>query len=340
MMKEQERRKRIHMAKKFSYSKLNTYDSCGFKYYLSYVLGNFISGESIAIDLGVLIHYVEESIFNSLKEGEEVDYDHWKEFLQNADIPKKSKFDTDGGIFGLNILKEKYKEDYYKTDNNGQSYYTKMLDYTSSGMYRLETYLKENPTLKPFAAEKFFSFTYRDQVFSGYIDRIFYDTATDEYIIEDIKTKGKPFKDEELVTPLQFVIYMKGLNECLEIPLEKMKCAYDLPILGIKQKAGTPGFFQRGMRKIDSLFDKIEIEDFTPHASPLCAWCQYSSSNPGVTEEGKYLCPYHSLWSRENKTREVSHKWRGVDFVAEDQADEKAKCEAQIVKEEEIDFDL
>lgn len=328
------------MVKKFSYSKLNTYDSCGFKYYLSYVLGHFISGESIAIDLGVLIHYVEESIFNSLKNGEQVDYDHWKEFLQNANIPKKNKFDSEGGIFGLNIIKEKYRDDYYQTDANGHSYYTKMLDYLSSGIYRLEEYLKNNPTLRPFAAEKFFSFTYRDQVFSGYIDRIFYDTATDEYIIEDIKTKGKPFKDDELITPLQFVIYMKGLNECLDIPLDKIKCAYDLPILGIKQKAGTPGFFQRGMRKIDSLFDKIEQEQYTPSPSPLCAWCAYSSSNPAVTEEGKYLCPYHSLWSRENKTREVSHKWRGVEFVKEDQADEKARGEAKTSGEIEIDFDL
>lgn len=328
------------MAKKFSYSKLNTYDSCGFKYYLSYVLGNFISGESIAIDLGVLIHYIEETIFNSLKNEEKVDYEYLKDFLQNANIPKKNKFDTDGGIFGLNIIKEKYKEDYYKTDMNGQSYYTKMLDYASRGIYRLEEYLKANPNLKPFAAEKFFSFTYREQVFSGYIDRIFYDTTTNEYIIEDIKTKGKPFKDDELVTPLQFVIYMKGLNECLDIPLEKMKCVYDLPMVGIKQKAGTPGFFQRGMKKINNLFDKIESKDFAPSATPLCAWCQYSSSNPAVTEEGKYLCPYHSLWSRENKTHAVSHKWRGIEFVEEDQADEKSKGEAKASKEKEIDFDL
>lgn len=37
------------MAEKFSYSKLNTFESCGWKYKLQYVDGHYISADSLAI---------------------------------------------------------------------------------------------------------------------------------------------------------------------------------------------------------------------------------------------------------------------------------------------------
>lgn len=298
---------------KFSYSKINTYDSCSWKYYLSYKQGIFLFTDSLASELGTTVHKVEQLMFDDLKAGKQIDYDYYKEYLKNIKIDKKDKFDTEGGIYGLNILKEKYKEDFYKVDDNGNSYYKTMLDYLSTGIYRLENYLKANPDLEPFKAEKFFSIEYKGCTLSGFIDRIFYNKATGEYIVEDIKTKNKPFKDTELITPMQFVIYSHALNQSLDIPLDKIKCVYDLPMVGIRQEAGTKGFVARGLKKLDKLFDGINAENWQPNPSPLCYWCPYSPTNPDQPEGGKNLCPYYSLWTRTSKTHDVANKWEGME---------------------------
>jgi len=300
-------------AKKISYSKANTYDSCGWKYYLTYEENHFVFEDSIASELGTTLHFCEETMFNMLKETGSVDYEKIKDIFQNVNIPKKDKYDVNGGIFGINILKEKYKTDFYQTDNLGRSYYSKTLDYLTSGMYRLEDYLKANPDITLFDVEKHFSFEYKGYILSGYIDRIFYDKKNDKYIIEDIKTKDKLFKDDELTTPLQFVIYCMGLNTCLDIPYEKMECYYNLPFVNATQKAGTKGFIKRGFTKLDKIIENIENKNWEPSPSPLCYWCQYSMLNPNQPEDAKNLCPYFSLWTPDDKNHAVENKWEGMD---------------------------
>ena len=47
---------------KFSYSKLEIYESCSWRYKLIYEDKNFIKIPSIATDFGTLIHFIEESL--------------------------------------------------------------------------------------------------------------------------------------------------------------------------------------------------------------------------------------------------------------------------------------
>lgn len=133
---------------------------------------------------------------------------------------------------------------------------------------------------------------------SGFIDRILFNPKTGEYLVEDLKTKDHPFREEDLVTPLQFVIYTKALSESLNIPVEKIKCQYNLPFCDLIQPAGTPGFVDRGTKKINQIFEKINNHDWTPKPSPLCYWCNFSDTNPSQPKEGKNLCPYYSLWTK------------------------------------------
>ena len=328
---------------KFSYSKLNTYDSCGWKYYLTYKLNKFIFSDNLASELGTLLHKVEQDMFNTLKKGEKIDYDKIKDFFYNANIPKRDKYDTDGGIYGINILKEKYKEDYYETDNMGQSYDTKITKYLETGIYRLEDFLNDNHNIVPFEAEKFFSFSYNGYTLSGYIDRIFYDKERDKYLIEDIKTKGKPFKDDELTTPLQLVIYSLALNECLDINLDQIECFYDLPFLNLKQPAGTPGFVKRGKNKLDKIFSGINDENWEPHPSPLCHFCSYCVTNEEAPEEGKLLCPYFCKWTRENRTFATENKWKGLDShekIMEKFLAKYGDIKVEKTPDDEFDFDF
>ncbi len=327
-------------APKMSYSKANTYEQCPWKYYLTYVLGNYFFTDNIASEFGTLVHFIEQTIFNTIKEGKEIDYEKMKEDFQNINIPKKDKWDTEGGIFGINILKEKYKKDFYEPDSMGQSFYSRSLDYMAIGMYRLEKYLKDNPQLTPFAAEKYFSITLDGYVFSGHIDRIFYDTSSDTYIIEDIKTKTKSFKDNELTTPLQFLIYCVGLHESLEIEYENMSCKYDLPFLNMKQDAGTKGFIKRGLTKMHKILESINQHMWEPSPSPLCYYCSYCNQNPNQPEGAENLCPYYCQWTPDDKTLEVVYKWEGMDNHSQVLERFKSNYGKNIKITDEFDFEF
>lgn len=297
---------------KASYSKINTYNGCGWRYYLTYEQNYFFFGESLSADFGALVHYFEQKIFETLKKGKPVDYESIREEFKTINIPKKDKFDTEGGIYGTNILLKKYGQEYYETDDLGDSYSSRAEKYLNIGMYRLEDYLKENPDLYPWAAEFYFSVLFEGYCFSGHIDRIFYNEKTDKYIIEDIKTKSKPFKDKELVTPLQFAIYCMGMKEGLDIPYEKISCRYDLPFLNIKQDA-EKGFVSRGIEKLKKILNGIKEKDWTPHPSALCYYCPYCNINPDQPEGAEDLCPYYSLWTPEKASQDVASDWEGFD---------------------------
>lgn len=322
---------------KYSYSKINTYDSCGWRYYLTYKQGHYIFTKNINTEFGTLVHYIEQQIGEALKAHKPVDYDKLKKDFYELNIPKTSKYDTTGDIFGINVIKQHFPEDFFKTDELGHSYATKAEDYLNFGIYRLENWLKDNPDYEVYGLEKFFSITFEGEILSGFIDRILYNKKENTYIIEDIKTKDKPFKDDDLVTPLQFVIYDLALRSIIDDDKAEIKCAYDLPICNMKQDAGTKGFLRRGKEKLQKLFTGINEEDFTPRPTPLCAWCVFSPTNPTQPEAGKNLCPYYSLWTQTNKTHKVAHAWKGME------AHEKLLKELQennIKTEIGIDFDF
>ena len=60
-----------------------------------------------------------------------------------------------------------FPEDFFKTNELGQSYATKAQDFAEFGMYRLENWLKAHPDYEVYDLEKFFSFTFEGEVLSG-----------------------------------------------------------------------------------------------------------------------------------------------------------------------------
>lgn len=299
--------------KKNSYSSINTFEQCPFKFFLQYVEGHYISVDSLASDFGTLCHHILESIGLDLKFGRKIDYEKYKKEFAEVNIPKKDAFDRKGGIYGINVLKKKYTREFFEADSNGQSFQTKALDFMNRGIYSLENYMKSHPDWRVWGCEHYFDVTFDNHRFGGYIDRILFNEKTGEYLVEDIKTKGHPFKDDELVTPLQFVVYVKALAEVTGVPESKIHCAYDLPICDMRQDAGTKGFVKRGVDKINKIFAQIENKDFKPNPSPLCWWCQFNHGNPNIPEAAKGLCPYYSLWRPDSKTYDVANIWEGME---------------------------
>ena len=299
---------------RFSYSKLNQYITCPFAYYNKYVKGMFYDKPTVATEFGVLVHKIEEMITNTLLRGESVDYDFLKNFFVTADIPKTSPYDRDGGVYGTEVLKKRYSKDWLSFDNKtGKSYAAKASEYLATGIYRQEKFLKAHPELELVGAEIEFKYVYRDYLFYGFIDRLFrYKEDHKHFVVHDIKTKDKPFADKELVTPLQFVVYSEAIKEQYGADVI-VECVYDLPIANIQQNGGTKGFVARGIKKINSVIDAIEAEDFTPCPSALCYWCAYSNTNPAQPPEAKNTCPYYSLWNPKSKNYSVKFAWEGMD---------------------------
>ena len=294
----------------YSYTRLDKYTECGYRYKLVYEDKNYISETGIAAAIGTLVHYIEETIANCIIEGKPIDYEALRKEFYNVNIPEK---EPEYDLYGIKAIQEKFQAEFFELDADGSSYFTKCEQYRESGIYRLERYLKQHPNLRLVAVEKEFTVEYKGHIIHGYIDRIMFDNDTQEYVIEDIKTKGKPFRDDKLKTPLQFVVYSLAVRQMYGLLDYPTRFYYDLPFCDIRQEAGTKGVMNRGFKKMDSIFAGIEAKEFKPGPSPLCHWCEFSPTNPNQPEKGRGLCPYYSLWSPDgsHKAWECAHRWAG-----------------------------
>lgn len=290
---------------KYSYSRLDCLDQCGFRYYLKYILGNFSKTGSVALEFGTAIHKVEEEIGNYIKDGLQIPYDS---LLKNF-------IDT------CVKIENRYPEDFRTPDKTGRTYAEKINFYVNTGVYRLENYMKDNPDLEILGCEIPFTFNFNGEyLFRGSIDRALRNKKTGQYIVQDIKSFGVPLKDngpgnrdEHLVTPLQFVTYCIAMSELYPVDPTTIRCQYDLPLCDKLQDAGTKGYIGRGRGKLTKLFSRIKEEDWTCKPSPLCRWCEFSRLNPDADLQIKFLCPYHMNWTREHHDFSKENEWTGIE---------------------------
>ena len=288
------------MAERFSYSKIDVYSQCGFKYRLRYVDKHFVNTDGVATELGSAIHETEESIANAIKAGNSIDY-----------IALKNKL-----ILKMIELEHKYKKDWFNQDKSNRTYRDKVYGYLQSGIYRLERFMLANGHLQIVDTEKEFEFTLpgTETVFHGFIDRILYNTKTNKYIVQDIKTYAVPVEKKNLKVPLQFVVYSYAMQNLYGITAADLEYSYDLPFCDIIQSAGEEDFEETGRQELVNLLASIQDNEFKPNPTPLCHWCEYCPTNPNQPAEGKNLCPYHSLWTKENRTKDIAARWAGPEF--------------------------
>ena len=287
------------MGERFSYSKIDTYSQCGFRYKLRYVDKHFVDTGGLATELGTVIHETEEAIANAIKAGESINYIALKNNL----------------ILKAMELEYKYKESFSQEDKSGRTCKEKIYEYLTSGIYRLDNFLMANGHLKVVDTEKEFEFILpgTDVTFHGFIDRILYNTRTDKYIVQDIKTYAVPVEKKNLAVPLQFVVYTHAMKGLYGVEMDNIECQYDLPFCNLTQDAGNESFMHDGTQKLQNLLTAINEQDFAPKPTPLCHWCEFCPTNPNQSPEAKNLCPYHSLWTRENKTQQVASHWAGLE---------------------------
>lgn len=286
------------MSEKFSYSKLDCYNGCPFRFYLNYELQNFAYSESIATEFGSAIHATEEKIAHMILNNEPIDY-----------IKLKNDF-----ILKIASLEQKYPKTFFEKDKSNQNYREKTYVYLDEGIYRLEKFMKAHPSYEIIGIEQKFNFIFdSEHSFNGAIDRVFRDTKTNRYIIQDIKSYSVPIKHDDLTTPLQMVVYTMAAKELWGCSYDQVSCQYDLPLCNLIQDGGTAGYMARGIKKINSLFEKIKNKDFEPSPSPLCNWCSYCRTNEDAQDKFKYLCPYHMRWTRDIKDFSKENDWSNLE---------------------------
>lgn len=291
---------------RYSYSKISTYKQCKFKFKLKYLDKNFLYSANIATDFGSLVHSIEEGIALAIQANAAIDYTA----LKNRFIIESRK------------LALKYPEEFFTRDKSGKTYQEKVYFYLESAIYRLERFLKQNPTLKIIGVEQHFEYNY-DNVhsFNGSIDRAFLDTTTNEILIQDIKTWSVPAQKSELKAPLQFAIYMMAAEQLWNIPVAKIRCEYDLPLCDITQQAQLITIVEECRPKINKLFNGIHTNDFKPSATALCHWCEYNPlTNPAILEtKPEAVCPYFSTWQKSgDNVKDTFMSWQNLESVPVD----------------------
>ena len=291
---------------RFSYSKISCYGQCKFKYKIKYEDRNFIYNATIATDFGTLIHETEESIAKAIQEGNSINY-----------IALKNRF-----IIESRKLAIKYPNEFFAQDKSGRTYQEKTYLYLDSAIYRLERFMCQHPELRIIGIEQKFEFDYDGiHSFNGSIDRAFQNIETGEIIIQDIKSWAVPAQPSELKAPLQFTVYTMAAEKLWNVPYDKIRCEYDLPLCDLAQPATSANIVEDGKKELDKLFKGIGDQNFKPTVTALCHWCEYNPlANPDlINTHPNAVCPYFSLWQKSgDNVRDVMISWQGLENVAVD----------------------
>lgn len=283
------------------------------KYYLKYVLGNYVSSDAIHLDLGSILHKGLEIKYRNVIDNIETDYEELIQMLMDG-IAEETEKDKGNLIIGLNSIQEKYGVEAFSEVNkkSNLSYNDKL---TTFFKYLREDEIESD--WRPLAVEQDFEFVYQDRcVLNGFIDRIDINDKGELRVV-DYKSSNKPFEHKDLTTPLQMFIYALACEELFDKrPIEYQ---YDMILLGEKQLACTKGYYNRGVKKLNKILDSIDEASgngkWEPKATPLCYWCDYSKTNPSAPFYTSDLCEYYSLWEPHNKTFEKNKEYnvKGVE---------------------------
>lgn len=269
----------------FSYSKLDVYKKCPYRYKEQYIDGNREDISSLAMDLGTLCHYVLEQKGRQKVSGKNIDYNLLEKILQDGIIPESanpSGSKPQDKILGLTELRAKYYDDYIIPDKFGVYYDDKIITFKKVLHEEMEESLW---TAIDF--EKSFEIVYDNKFrLHGFIDRIDQKAEGGLRVI-DYKTSKAPFPDKDLPTSMQFGIYALACYAIYGKVPEEFQ--YRFILIDKAQNALTKGWEKRLDKLLSGLFSKIENDKFTKIyktcPSPLCYWCDYSMSNPN---KGKY----------------------------------------------------
>lgn len=286
-----------------SYSKESNFDNCPLNHKLKYVDKNFSRKSSLPMEIGSILHKSLELKGRMIMDGKDVDYDYLKNITEEGYLETDEK--SDNHILGIKDLKKKYFEDFFTADSkSGMNYLEKMKIFYD----RVLPTRIEDEIWTPIAVEQKFEFVYDNRVIlHGFIDRV--DKNEEGQLrITDYKSSKAVFRDEDIKTPMQHVIYDLACIHLYGQPATDH--VYDFILIDAVQGANegvcSKGYLNRGIKKLDKVLNQMDemsrTGNYPPKPSPLCYWCPYHSTSPNADPKYAGLCQYHSLWTPERKT--------------------------------------
>ncbi len=296
---------------KYSHSKLELFKNCNYAYKMKYIDNVTKDVDSLSLELGSIVHKVLELKGLSKIKGQRVDYEYLYKILYNG-FPEEN-------ILGIKDIKLKYADEWEEMDIKSNLNYDEKIEIFKQSVLTNEM---EDEEWEVYAVEKYFEFLYLGKYrIIGYIDRI--DVKRDskgnifDIRVVDYKTSKKVFDDNHNKTPQQFIIY--GLAIYLMFGILPSEYIYNFVLINKKQLACTKGYIKRGIKKINKIFEEIEIamdnDTYKPNPTPLCWWCSYRHHSyvEEIDEDSDNMCQYYSLWTPYNKTFLVNKQWNETD---------------------------
>ncbi|MFC1608569.1 RecB family exonuclease [Patescibacteria group bacterium] len=236
---------------RISYSALNTYKTCPFKYKLQNI-DRIKEPKSKEAVFGTLIH----STLNFI---------HKPAILSPTMEQAMEHFSTN---WNADVFEEEMEE----------------RAAFSQGVEMIRRYYNDNDISKAnvVALESHFAIPLENHVISGIIDRI--DRTEDGYEIIDYKTAKKMPSQDMIDNDLQLSVYLKAF---LSRYPEEAKNISKIKVSLYFVKHGAKLTSTRTFEQLDDLeqefldvISKIESEKFEPVINPLCDWCGYQKYCP------------------------------------------------------------
>lgn len=207
---------------KISYSQYSLWANCPHAWKLKYVDGHRFDDSTIHTIFGTAMHEV-------IQEWLDILYNKSETFASSLDLSDNLKVKL------MNLFKESTKE-----DANGNKIFLcdkkDLTDFYTQGCLILDYILQNRKKIFPTQATKLFgieheiSFEVKKNVFfTGFVDVITHNTATDKYTIYDLKTSKSGWSEYQKSDPIklqQVLLYKKFLSETLNIPPDNISTEY------------------------------------------------------------------------------------------------------------------
>ena len=248
------------MGEVFSYSRINTFKNCRELYHINYIQGIRKENENIEAYLGSCVHHVIEDIYensNQIINFDEIIYMYdktWKDrWHDNVYLIDRTKKVDQYYNLGIECLRNFYK----KNIQNNSSFLKNVVD-----------------------CELEVEFSMDGIQFRGFIDRLDFNSETNQYTVNDYKTSKRIISSKKAKRDLQLGLYMIAVHEKFDI-LEPVNLKwhflrYGVDIFVTPDLDDIASIKKALVKKAKNIIElSKENENFYANETILCNWCHY-----------------------------------------------------------------
>ncbi len=296
------------MSSSYSFSKIGSFEKCKLQYKYRYIDNVRLRVETIEAFMGIIVHEALQEFYDLVK-NKIIKPEKW--LLSKYDeLWKKGYNDS------IKIMKKEFSaEDYYEKGKKClMDYYEEYKPFDQTKVVKTEESV--------FCMLKQDSQEYR---FKGILDRLDWNDKEKIFEIHDYKTSGTLMTQEEADQDLQLPLYQFALLSRWP-EAEKTKLIWHFLLFNKQIESSRTE--EQLMEIQSSAVDKIKAieacEEFPPHKSVLCDWCDYQQ-----------ICP---LWKHPKEMEKLDeNKYKkdpGVKLVTSysELAEEKKQLKAKIAE--------